>query len=89
MQPQRKTLRPDSKGRISLGKLSEGVTGFRLIVESEYRIVLEPLVEIPAQEKWLFENKVALRQVEKGLKDAASGKLTKQDFSQYLDDDIE
>jgi hypothetical protein len=81
-----KTIRPDAKGRINLGALSQNVSGFKMAVDKQHRIILEPLVEIPAQEKWLFENPVALRQVQKGIKDAAEGKLTKKDFSKYLDD---
>lgn len=81
-----KTVRPDLKGRINLGALSQNVSGFKLSVDEQQRIILEPLVEIPAREKWLFENPVALRQVQKGIKDAADGKLTKKDFSMYLND---
>jgi len=84
-----KTLRPDSKGRITLGKLSEGVSGFKMTVDKQERIILEPLVEIPAREKWLFNNPTALRQVRRGIEDAAQGKLVKKDFSRYIDDDIE
>ena len=82
-----KTLRPDAKGRITLGKLAEGVTGFAVSVDENHRIILEPLAEIPAREKWLFENKIALNQVAQGIKEAAQGKLTKKDFSKYLDDE--
>ncbi len=84
---QYKTLRPDSKGRITLGSLSEGVSGFKVTVDKQHRIILEPLVEIPAREKWLFNNPTALRQVQKGIQDAAQGKVIKRDFSRYLDDD--
>jgi len=78
---QHKTLRPDSKGRITLGKLSQGVSGFNVTVDKQHRIILEPLVEIPAREKWLFDNPTALHQVRKGIEDAAQGKVVKKDFS--------
>jgi len=84
-----KTLRPDSKGRISLGSLSEGVSGFKVTVDKQQRIILEPLVEITAREKWLFNNPTALRQVQKGIEDAARGRVVKKDFSKYLKDDEE
>ena len=86
---QYKTLRPDSKGRITLGNLSQGVSSFKMTVDKQQRIILEPLVEIPAREKWLFDNPTALRQVQKGLEDAAQGKLIEKDFLKYLDDDAE
>lgn len=82
-----KTLRPDAKGRITLGSLAKGATGFSVSIDKQQRIVLEPLVEIPAREKWLFENKAALNQVKKGIQDAADGKITKKDFSQFADEE--
>ncbi|MFA6409783.1 MAG: hypothetical protein WCW01_06390 [Gammaproteobacteria bacterium] len=46
--------------------------------------------EILNREKWLFKNKVALKKFKKGLEDAAQGKLvSKGDFTQYLDEEIE
>lgn len=81
-----KKIRPDSKGRVTLGSLAKGVAGFEVTVDSNNRIILDPLVEVPAREKWLFDNEVALNQVKKGLQDAAADKLNKRDFSKYLDD---
>lgn len=69
-------LRPDSKGRITLGKLAEGVSSYKVTIGPHGRIVLEPFAEIPARERWLFENPEALRRVRKGLDDAAAGRLT-------------
>jgi len=81
-----KTLRLDSKGRITLGALAKDVVSFRVVVDRDHRIILEPMVEIPAREKWLFDNKMALHQVKAGIEDAAAGKVTKRDFSKYLDE---
>jgi len=41
-------FRPDSKGRITLGKLAEGVSSYRARRQKDGRIVLEPFVEVPA-----------------------------------------
>lgn len=85
-----KMLRPDAKGRITLGNLANGVSGFRITVTSDNRIILEPYAEIPAREKWLFVNKIALKKVEQGLKDAAEGRLVKKgSFAKFVDDDID
>jgi len=47
------------------------------------------LIPIPAGEKWLFNNKLALSQVEKGLEDAASGHTKNRgSFAQYIEDDL-
>ena len=56
-------LRPDSKGRISLGAISNNVSSYRVSVEDNGRVVLEPYTEIPLSEKWIFEDKELLEQV--------------------------
>jgi hypothetical protein len=83
-----KMLRPDSKGRITLGPLAEGISGFSVTVTNDHKIILEPYSEIPAREKWLFENKQALKMVNQGLKDAADGRLkSKGSFSKFTKED--
>ena len=67
-------LSPDAKGRVTLGKFAKGVSSFRMTVDKEGRILLEPFVEIPAQEQWLFKNKEALSRVKQGLLDSANGR---------------
>jgi hypothetical protein len=66
-------VRPDSKGRITLGRLAEGVSSYRVKVEQDGKIVLEPYAEIPARERWLFDNPEALRRVRKGLAEVKAG----------------
>lgn len=79
-------VRPDSKGRISLGRIAEGVSSYTL-TRDHGRIILEPNVEIPAQEKWLWDNKAALKQVQKGMQDSASGKVkSRGSFAKYVED---
>ncbi len=76
-------LRPDSKGRVTLGALSNGVSSYHMTINKDKSILLEPYAEIPAREKWLFENPVLLEQVRRGLEDSANEKLkTLGDFSQ-------
>jgi hypothetical protein len=85
-----KTVRPDAKGRITLGRVAEGVSSYSVSYDKNNRIILEPMVEIPANEKWLFNNKSALAQVKQGLKDAALGRVkSKGSFVEYLEDDTE
>lgn len=67
-------VRPDSKGRITLGKLAEGVSSYRVKIEPHGKIILEPYAEIPARERWLFDNPEALRRVRKGLAEAEAGR---------------
>lgn len=82
-----KIVRPDAKGRITLGRLAEGVSSYVITKDKNNRIILEPRVEIPANEKWLFENKSAMHKVKKGLEDSAAGRVRKKgSFAKYLDD---
>lgn len=86
MQPAR-ILRPDSKGRITLGDLAKGVSGFRVHVDDQQRIVLEPYVEIPAREKWLFDNPNALAKVKSGLEDSVAGRVrSRGSFAAHADE---
>ncbi len=85
-----KSVRPDAKGRITLGELAAGVSSFSVFIDKQSRIILEPHVEIPAREKWLFNNKAALQQVKQGLEDVAAGRTRYLgSFVGYVDDDEE
>lgn len=78
-------VRPDAKGRVTLGKLAEGVSSYRVRRQSDGKIVLEPFVEIPACERWLFQNAEALKRVQRGLADSESGRTTSLGaFSKHL-----
>jgi len=68
-------LRPDAKGRITLGRLADGVSSYRARRQKDGKIVLEPFVEIPAAERWLYENEEALQSVRAGLADARTKRL--------------
>lgn len=82
----KKTVRPDAKGRINLDKFAS----FSAPQDEANCVVLGNLVEIPAHEKWLFNNKNTLNQVKKGIKDSAAGNISSRDsFSQYIEDDKE
>ena len=85
-----KIVRPDAKGRITLGRLSKGVSGYVITETEDHKLILTPYIEIPAREKWLFENKTALKKVQKGLQDAAEGRVVKKgSFAKFADDEIE
>lgn len=82
------TVRPDSKGRIALGAFAKGVSSFRVHKEEDGRVVLEPFVEIPERERWLYKNPEALAMVEQGLRESSEGKTVRMgSFAQYLDDE--
>ncbi|HMN70109.1 MAG TPA: hypothetical protein PKC28_16335 [Bdellovibrionales bacterium] len=83
-------VRPDAKGRVTLSKLAEGVSSFNVSQDEDGRILLEPMVEIPAREKWLYENPQALASVRRGLADSKTGR-TKSigSFFKYAKEDGE
>lgn len=81
------TVRPDAKGRITLGKMARGISSFRVHSEKGGRIVLEPFVEIPAQELWLHNNPKAMAKVKRGIADAEAGRLFDLgDFTQFAEE---
>ncbi|MCH9644287.1 MAG: hypothetical protein K0U29_03350 [Gammaproteobacteria bacterium] len=85
-----KKVKPDIKGRISLGKLAKGVSSFAVSKDSENRIILVPYTEIPAREKWVYTNKKTLNKLKRGIEDAANERTSSLgDFTQYTEDDSE
>lgn len=83
-------VRPDAKGRITLGKLAKGISSYRVSVDKEQRIVLEPYAEIPARETWLFANPEALTSVMRGLAESKKGQgKTLGSFARHKDDAID
>ena len=84
------TIRPDAKGRVTLGRLARGVSSFRATTDAMGRIILEPYTEIPASEKWLFANKPALDSVKEGLSQAAAGRVkSRGSFARFANDKID
>ena len=62
------TVRPDSKGRINLGDIAQGVSSYRVSIVENGKLILTPYVEIPFSEKWIFEDKEILERVKEHLK---------------------
>jgi len=84
----RRTVRPDSKGRVTLGSLAKGVSSFSAYKDKCGRIVLELQVEVPAREAWLWKNRAAVNAVRQGLKDSAAGRLVDRgSFARCADGD--
>ena len=46
------------------------------------QLLIQPVVEIPTSELWLFENKEALEGVKRGLNDVAEGRVSKRDLDE-------
>jgi len=67
----------DERNRLTLGELFKGYKRIRLFKNDRGEVLLQPIIEIPASELWLYQNKEALHSVQRGLRDAAEGKITK------------
>jgi hypothetical protein len=67
----------DERNRLTLGELPEGLKRVRIYKNDRGEVLLQPVIEIPASEAWLFRNEEALESVKKGLKNASKGKISK------------
>ncbi len=78
-------LSVDSRKRISLSKLLPElpVSSVRAYLD-DGKIILEPMVEIPAREVWLYQNEKALARVRKGLSE--EGTIQRDSFAEYAED---
>lgn len=71
----------DERKRLTLGNVLEGFERVQIFKNNQGDVLLKPLVEIPASEAWLYKNKKALTSVQKGLRQAAEGKISKLDIN--------
>jgi len=53
-------LRPDSKGKINISDLAQGVSSYKVVIGENGILTLHPYVEIPFGDKWIFDNKELL-----------------------------
>lgn len=81
----RVSVKVDSRNRVSLTKVSKNIaSSFYAYEEENGRIILEPIMEIPAREAWLFkpENKDILDKIKRGLKQKTTG-VSRGSFAQH------
>jgi hypothetical protein len=77
------SLTIDSKKRVSLTKLLPpgNIRSVQAYTEG-HRIVLEPMMEVPVEEAWLFENKETFKKVLTGL--SQQGSVKRGSFAAYV-----
>ena len=83
-----KPVTPDSRNRVVLPKavVQEGVTYF-VYHNSLGQIVMDPQVNIPASELWIFENKDVLASIDRGIRESRDGKtINRGSFAKHVDD---
>ena len=76
------SLNIDSKNRISMTKLLPpgNIRSVRAYTEG-HRIILEPMMEVPVEESWLFENRDSFKKVLTGL--SQKGSVKRGSFAKY------
>ncbi len=77
-------LSVDSKKRVSLSKLLPDlpISSVNAYLEGD-KIILEPFVEIPAREVWLYQNRAALQKVKNGLSE--KGSIDRGSFAEHVE----
>ncbi|WP_299489711.1 hypothetical protein [Acaryochloris sp. IP29b_bin.137] len=82
-------VQPDNRGRISLGMTASG-KNYRVLMNEAGQILLDPVVPVPEQELWLWNNPDAIATVRQGMQDVAQGEIHKLgSFAQYADLEVE
>lgn len=81
-----KILRPDSKGRICLGSLTENVSGYKAVVNKVTKeIVLKPYTEVKLQEQWILDNEKVMSSIRQGIKQSFNNEtIYKGSFEQHI-----
>lgn len=76
-------VKVDSRNRITLTRVSKNLSTMYKMYKKGNTIVLEPVVEVPANEAWLFapENKKILARIKKGLNEG--GVIDLGSFKKY------
>ncbi len=72
----------DDRHRVTLGELLKDTRRVRIYKNARGELLLQPVVEIPAAEAWLFQNQEALAAVKKGLEEAAKGRVSRVKLDQ-------
>jgi hypothetical protein len=68
-------VQPDERGRLTIGQdVTEGQR-YRVLMNANGQIVLDPVVTIPTRELWLLRNHEAFSSVLRGIHQAQAGQL--------------
>ena len=71
------TRKVDERKRLTIGAAFGDLNRVRILKNKRGDILLQPLADIPAAELWLFTNREASDLVQKGIKEAGEGKVSK------------
>lgn len=81
--------RADDRGRLTLGAIAKK-KNYRVMINQLGQILLDPIVNIPEREIWLWKNQSALNSLKRGLEEAEAGEIEDLgSFAEYTDLDID
>lgn len=92
MEKQQHTVHMDDKQRVCLTRMltkeeRKELDSFRVYREGA-KIILEPVVEVPQKDHWIYKNPKAFASLMKGIKDAEEGRLHDLgSFAKYAEED--
>ena len=81
--------RADDRGRLTIGAVAKR-KNYRVMINQLGQILLDPIVNIPEREVWLWKNQSVLNSLKRGLEEAEAGET--QDlgsFAEYADLDTD
>ncbi len=82
-----KTIQAGSDGQLSLNEFTKEGDCFRVFVDEKNRIILEPLDNIPDNEKWIYENPEIFEDLKQGMEQSQKGEVKSLgSFAEYLDE---
>lgn len=81
--------RADDRGRLTVGAVAKKKT-YRVMINDSGQILLDPIVNIPEKEIWLWKNQSALNSLKRGLEEAEVGETQDMgSFAEYADLEID
>ena len=80
-------VHPDARGRLTLGSAARD-GDYRVFVNDNGQILLDPVVPIPASEAWLWESPALRASMERALKQAEGGEFEDLgSFTRFADEE--
>jgi hypothetical protein len=83
MKIEKNYVKIDSRNRITIPKgMISGVAHIYKIYEKDGNIILEPVMEVPQEEQWLFDpqNKELIQELKKALKQKVNLSINLEDL---------
>ena len=81
--------RADDRGRLTLGTVAKK-KNYRVMINQFGQILLDPIVNIPEKEIWLWKNQSAMNSLQRGLEEAeAAETIDMGSFAEHADLDID